>query len=79
LRAESRQPAEVLAVAREHVEGINLCPLVVHARMHRIEVGHAILVEYDNLPSITKCLGRSFSAAATISGKRPPNYGRRSS
>jgi hypothetical protein len=44
-----RQPTEVLAVAGKHVERIELRALVVFTGVQRIEVGFALLVEYDDL------------------------------
>src|SRR5215472_7607647 len=45
-----RQLAVVFAVACEHVEGIELRPLVVPARVQRCEVRDAVGAEHDRLP-----------------------------
>lgn len=39
----------ILAVTGNHVEGIELRPLVVHSRAQRAEVLNAVLVEHDHL------------------------------
>jgi len=46
-----RQLPLVFAVAREHVEGIELRPLVVPARAPRCEVRDALGAEHDRPPS----------------------------
>jgi hypothetical protein len=39
----------ILAVAREHVEGVELRPLVVLSRGQRVEVRNAVAVEHGDL------------------------------
>jgi hypothetical protein len=44
-----RQVAEVFAVHRQHIEGIELRLVIVLARMQRVEIGDAVDAEDDGL------------------------------
>jgi hypothetical protein len=60
-----RRPAEVFAIQREDIEGVELHLLVVLARVQGVV---PIDPNTTASPSMTKCLSRFLSAASTIHG-----------
>ncbi|MGQ2181847.1 hypothetical protein ACT4MK_00150 (plasmid) [Bradyrhizobium barranii] len=67
LRMGQRQPAQVVALARQYVEGVELHLRVVLAGMQATEVGDAVDAQEHRL-AIDHCL--SLRATSTIHGNR---------
>jgi hypothetical protein len=60
--------AQILAIERQDVEGIELHLFVVLARVQRVEIGTPSTSSTTASPSMTNCLIRFFSAASMIHG-----------
>ena len=67
-RTTRRQLADVLAVARQDIEGVKLDFVIVLAAVQAVEIGEPSIPSSIASPSMTNELARFFSAASTISG-----------
>jgi hypothetical protein len=66
LAHRQRQGAQVVAVERQNVEGIELHLIIVLAQVQRVEIEMPSTPRITASPSMTNCLYLFFSAASTI-------------
>ena len=76
LRIDSGSLSQIVAVERQHIEGVELHFLVVPARVQRVEVGDAVGAEHHGFAVDHDCLCRFLRAASTIPDLLEDDVGR---